>query len=694
MGRSMRDRTWAFLVLSILILTAIPSDLILPTSSAQITCCDATEIDYYLIGDAEESGKGELSPFSADLTSANEVWVTSSVSQLTEIARWRIPQATAGSYPATTWKLSVDYEVENAAGVQANVSAEVKIGGKSWTGYSNTNPSYTPGQGTVEVDIEIDEEGTIVSSGELIVVVLSVQTLIFNSPDDDAGVRFVWGSEDYPSHLSATLPILMMDWQTAVTNGHSVQIPVILRSGFGSSIWEKSVTEFHINGIPVETVVATSHNDGAQIYLNWEAPLSAEDGVYDVNLSLTVSESQLQPLTGGLSYSLSFGEGSGTGTGIFPADEPLRSGGSQLSVQIEAAVEDGDRIRRTTSIDINGPMATWIRWGLDNIGNESLDSISQWKNIQGSSSTEATRNNHQVNLVEIQALETHLSGRASSLKRFMFDGLMIDSGRLLGVELIEAAAAPTVNINLHDEFGFSDSEITITIESLENIKLGEKRALFDNFIRPQTASTPYWTDLTIEAHLTTSLMVGPAGVEGSGVSYSHNRFIVSESITVNSITLDGEQEMSDFRVAFVIGDVTHSPLLTLLESFAIVFIFTMFSRRLTKNKSRGAFWLTTALYSIVWAYSYFFAIPLFFMLALLTVAGFMMGAVAIVTPKISLEDSLADEAAAMSLIPSRGRRTKANIIECPVCAEPIVIPSKKSTIRIECDVCETRLKIS
>ena len=692
--KGMRRRFVPLLIIGFMALSLAPQDLLVTDVSAQVTCCDAREMDYFLLGEADQADKGVLSPFSADLGDGNEVWVTTSVASLTEIARWRIPQATVGDYPASIWTLRVDYEVENAAGVQANVTAEVKIGGKSWSGSSITQPSYTPGSGTITVDVDVDEEGSIHSSGELIVVVLSVRTLIFNSPGDNAGVKFIWGSEEHPSTLDATLPIVGMDWQPAIVDGHSVQIPVVLISGTGAAIWEKSVGEFKIDGVVVDTVVATVHNQGAQIYLNWQSPESATDGVYEVNLSLSLSDTQSSPLVGGFSYALVFGEGSGSGLGIFPADEPLRSGGSSLDIEIDAAVESGDRIRRTTQLEMEGGMSTWIRWGLDNLGNESLDSLSQWRRVQGSSSTEATRNNHQVDTVEIQALETHLSGRASSLKLFLFDGLMLDPARLLGVEPIEAAAAPTVNIDMHGDYGFSSSKITITIESLENIKVGEKSTLFDNFVRPQTAANPIWSELTLQARLTTSLMVGMAAVEGEGVDYSHKRVVVSESITVPAVELSGE-EMVDFRVSYVVGDITHAPLLTLFESLAVLGVFTLLASRMTRNKPRTGFWLTTLLYLIVWGYSYLFALPLFIMLAALGVVGFITLAVAIVTPKVTLHDPVSDEVAAQSILPFFSKRSRKSmmVIQCPICAEPIRL-REVSGGRVLCPVCETRLKVS
>ncbi len=673
-------------------LIASPFSPWLSEAEAELPCCDANSTPYYLLGEATESGKGTMSPFDADLGIEHEAWVTSSVSQLTEIARWRIPQSTTGDYPTSTWRLTVNYEVANAAGVQANLSAEVKIGSKSFVGFSNTDPAYTPaGDGLIEIPIDIDEAGTIHSSGELVLVILSVQTLIINSPGDDAGVRFVWGTNNYPSELEATLPLVEMQWEPAVVNGKAVQFPIILKSGFGSSIWEKVGGEFKVDGIIVETVTATVHDEGAQVYLNWQAPDSAEDGVYEVNLTLDLGSGS--PLTGGHDYPLVFGEGGANTGGIFPSKEPLRSGGSVLSVDIDADFEAGDRIKRTTTLEFSGPMAAWFRWGLDNIGNDSLDSVSQWRSVESSSSTEASRNNHMVDEVEVQALENHLSGRASNLKRFMFDGLMIDPGRVLGVEPIVAAAAPSVKIELGNEYGFSSKDVTVTISSLENIKVGEKRALFDNFLRAQASANPIWAEVTVSATLTTSMMVGTAAVDGSGIDYSHFRTPAMERISVPAQTLSGEDDLSDYSVSFMVGDLTHSPLISFLVSLALCLSATMFSFRLTKEKPRGRIYLASAVLASVFGYGYLFALPIQFLTAGLALVSLILVSTAIITPKSMFDEQLTDEAAFLTILPARGRR-KSRAINCPKCGEELRVPLATKPYRVVCDGCDTRLKIS
>jgi len=677
-----------------MLLAFIPYSPMVGEVSAQVTCCDSKEISYFLIGEGDESDKGQLSPFSADLGNEAEAWVTNSVSQLTEVARWRLPSVTVGDYPAETWQLSVPYEVNNAGGIQANASAEVKIGGKSWYGSATVPPQYFPGESTVDILIEIDE-GTIHSNGELVVVVLSIQTMVFASPGDDAGVRFVWGTDDFPGSLRADLPLLEMDWQPAVVNGRMVSIPVVLSSGFGAAIWEKSETEFKVDGNVIDSYIATMHPMGAQVYLQWEAPSSAEDGVYQVNLSLKTDPDQVGVFSGGYAYPLAFGLGGGTGLGIFPSDEPLRSGGSVLGVNIQAEVESGDRLRRTTQMEFSGPMAAWLRWGLDNIGNSSLNSLSQWRAVDGNSATEGTRNNHHVDDVEILALENHLSGRASQLNRFLFDGLMLEPERLLGVEPIEAAAAPSVRIDLGGEFGFSSDTVTMTIESLENVKIGERRVLFDNFVRPQPSATPIWAKLTIEAHMTTSMMLGTAGVEGSGVDYSHNRLVFAERITVPEQTLSTEEELADYRVAYAFGDITNAPLTALFESLAILVLLGFLAMTLTKTKPRAGVWMTGLLLTAVWGYSYFFALPLMFMLGAVSAVGLLMVAVAIVTPRVSEENTAADEAAFITIMPARGLRRAKKIpkVNCPACGECNPIYGKRRPVKIPCDGCGVRLKV-
>ena len=41
---------------------------------------------------------------------------------------------------------------------------------------------------------------------------------------------------------------------------------------------------------------------------------------------------------------------------------------------------EGDLIEKKIEISFDSAMSQWMRWGMDNIGNSSLDSNSWWKN--------------------------------------------------------------------------------------------------------------------------------------------------------------------------------------------------------------------------------------------------------------------------------------------------------------------------
>ena len=50
-------------------------------------------------------------------------------------------------------------------------------------------------------------------------------------------------------------------------------------------------------------------------------------------------------------------------------------------VDVEAKF-DGDSVEREVTIEFDGAMSQWVRWGLDNIGNNSLSSNSWWRNLR------------------------------------------------------------------------------------------------------------------------------------------------------------------------------------------------------------------------------------------------------------------------------------------------------------------------
>ena len=54
----------------------------------------------------------------------------------------------------------------------------------------------------------------------------------------------------------------------------------------------------------------------------------------------------------------------------YPENEPLRTGGAELDINVDAIFK-GNLVERQVSIEFDGSMSQWIRWGLDNIGNNN-----------------------------------------------------------------------------------------------------------------------------------------------------------------------------------------------------------------------------------------------------------------------------------------------------------------------------------
>ena len=135
----------------------------LPQTSAesQEVCCDSSAIDLYLIG---ADGSGEMTPFEAELAEESEEKKSLMQSLSHRGASWEINPSWPGEYPSSTWQFSIEYEVENAGGVQINASVEVSIGGETYIGTTDQSNSFLPsGQGTLSIDIDVDSVS--VSSG-------------------------------------------------------------------------------------------------------------------------------------------------------------------------------------------------------------------------------------------------------------------------------------------------------------------------------------------------------------------------------------------------------------------------------------------------------------------------------------------------------------------------------------------------
>ena len=78
-----------------------------------------------------------------------------------------------------------------------------------------------------------------------------------------------------------------------------------------------------------------------------------------------------------------------------------------------------------------------MRWGLDNIGNDTLDSTSWWREISSGKSSliDSEIQDGEISDAEIQVLENHLISSPQHLADFLDRGLALDSTAILGPHL-------------------------------------------------------------------------------------------------------------------------------------------------------------------------------------------------------------------------------------------------------------------
>jgi hypothetical protein len=425
-----------------------------------VTCCNSTDFNLYLMG---EDGDGTLTPFDEDLegteSDSQSTLATPSFSE-TNIGTWGVVWGTEGDYQNSTWEFSIPYEVESAIGVTINSTLEIRIGGSFYDGDGGVDP-YLTGSGMLQISVEIDSGH--VNDGDLLELSLTVRSLLFAQPGDDAGIRFLWGSEANNAHISVRFPLVDIEMKDASVLGRLIYFPIVLKSGFDDRMWTGSTGGISVQSAEVSQMpIATGVEGGVEVTFVWEVPENSEGGNIRVDFQLK-PQSGLQIDTT-RTHDIVIGEDTG-GTGWYPANEPLRTGGSSLDLEIEAKW-DGYLVDREVMIKFDGSMSQWMRWGLDNIGNQSLSSNSWWRNLNSyaDSVPSADKHNGRVDNSELLALQGHLTGSATNLRSFMANGLSLEIEAILGVNPIELG--PTeITIDMGGTRAFSADAVTIFIDT-------------------------------------------------------------------------------------------------------------------------------------------------------------------------------------------------------------------------------------
>lgn len=672
----------AFLILSCFMLSLFaPYSPVTSSALAEDTkvCCDATEVDLYLLGGSNL----ELSPF-ADLlseTSYSSSFETS-VASSEEIGKWSLESAWPGIVPDSTWTVEMDYTVSDAGGANLNMSATVTIGGSSFTAFLGPDQQFvTQGSGTISIDVPIDQ--VPVSGTSEISVSINARTIVFSVPASGAKVEFFWGGEENPSALTAELPLIDLTLDEPVVEGDMVYFAVRIESPFGMEalVFSKSIA-LQVNGALISED-PTEVLDGEAILVIWTWD-GASGGEETVTATVSYELQDGVTLTGAASFDIETFDGTGDGGGYYPLNEPLRTNGKgsplDISISMELESEDGGlRLEQTTILTIEGEMAFWIRWGLDHLGDETIPLSTVLKNFDGGNINDEQRGSRVIESAEVSQFENFMDSYYITFFQF---GLGLESEELIG-DLSEAQSF-AITLDLMGEDRVRNAPLKLRIDSLTPITSGVNYRLLNSaFMSPQPS--PLWSTYDLFINIQSSLMTSFSFIDlkqSDDLDVNYLRFPWGESATISAsgltqsdkFTLDSQPTTS----------IIHSPIGLTLTMTLVLAAGLFFAFRMVSNRSKYPLMIEMILVPVVFLL-HFFAFEPVYILASSGGIVFIWWATAIISPKTS-----------------NGERTNSKpqivvenfpTIACPQCQTSNPVTSDLRPIRIQCTGCDRIIKI-
>jgi len=660
-----------FTIVGLLLVSFLSAPTYAQSSDNENTsCCSDTGFDLFLL---DESSDGKLSPFENELSDEQEATVTAWQQGEVEVGSWETIWGTEGDYPSDTWVFTIPYLVEGAAGVTINATLDIRIGGSFYSGNSGLNgvEPFLNAEGNLEISVQVSSGS--VNEGDKLEVSLYVNSLLFSNPTQEAGLTFKWGSEDSVGKINGKMPLVNIRVKEASVTSGLVYFPIILNSGFGGEMWSLSSGTFNLQGSPLTlSPIATPTESGVEVTFVWEMPEDAESGTYSTDFTLS-PQSGLE-ITASKNHEIDVDDSNGGGGSYYPSSEPLRDSGSEISVEVDMKFE-GDLIEKKIEISFDSAMSQWMRWGMDNIGNSSLDSNSWWKNLNSYSDSVASshRNNGKVDDDELLALTSHITGSSSDMRSFMQNGLSLDIESILGINPVDLG--PTeYQIDMGGTRSFAAEKITIKIETSYSVIDNERQLLIENFIR--NPSNNYWDDVDINLEIKTSMLAGLGPVSAENIDFEHRRWIFLEAINIkqNDISVD-----ENFRIEFLpSGNMAFSPLISaMLCVFALCIAIGM-GLFLTRNRSSAPALISVSSLGGLSLVIYVLGMPMQIVLAIVASSILLVFPISLVSPKSNRE---------------KRRKNKSPRIECPACETSNPVESNVRPLRIECSGCGVMLRI-
>lgn len=647
-----------------------------------VVCCDSVGLDLHLIG---SESSGTLSPFLQDLGDTTMTkTIANAVTSEETVGTWSLPEVWPGTVPASTWTLSMAYEVTNAAGAQINATASLQIGSQTFSATTPAGNSFLA-QGSGTLNFDIDVEATSISSASNVVLTITARTVVFSLPAGDAKLEFQWGSEDADSIIEGEMPLLSLNLLEPEIEGSEVYFSVVIDSYWGTKILSNSDSlNMRVNGVLLSgDPIETSQGDGVRVTWTWLDAVGGEETV-EAQVEL-VLQAGSETLSGSASFIIeTFDSDSGTGT-YYPPDEPLQTNGDGSPLEIvgtfEITSEDGQiRLTRETSITLGGEMAFWMRWGLDHIGDEVTDLSPVLTSFQEGSVTEEERVSRSIEPNEINEFERQmLTGATTSsglCSYYLSVGLGMDGEELLGS--FRNFETISIDLDLNGEQDVVNHPVTLVFKTSEFVPVNQQMTLLRNFITVQPA--PLWSDLTFSLDGSSSGLsayLGPKVLESDEVQLSHSRYPWGETISISGEDLDQDE---DFTFSFIPTNAPlNAPMPLLAGVIGALFVGLIVALRMTRNRARRILMLEMALLPLI-AFIHFFAYPPLFLGGAIgfTIVLWWISAAASPRNRPSAE--------AMELINTPN-------IPCPACGTKNAVLSEERPLRFACAGCERVIKL-
>jgi len=466
--------------------------------------------------------------------------------------------------------------------------------------------------------------------------------------------------------------------QDPLIEGRSAHIPVRFNSGYGAQLISESNFEFYANGNLIEQLPVSTQ--GNILTWTWMAESNINDGDFPFEVKINFQNGTT--VNAGTSFDIEFGESEGNNY-FYPLTEPIRTGGTDLDVSVE--VDMSSDLEKTITLNIRENVAFWIRWGLDNMGNPSLNSTSWLRNLAPANSD--YYQNRVIDNPEVSSFEQQI--RQIELNNFLNQGLGIDSRRLLGLDRADFDYVG-IELLLNGDDTVSNTPVIIIFKTRQTNTAGDEHLLLDNFIKPYyEESDRIWSTINFELILKTDSITGVFLTDSTDIEVSQTRLIFTEKITAST-----SFTQSDSPLLWVEQSSTpiESPLAVFLICTGIALGGLFIAGFIARKKKKLMLISEIIIMGSVGFILYFLSMEFIVVL----IAAILSSALWILTAIISGSND-EDYNSDAGVLDNNARRSlednEYSTFDCPNCSTEISITSDERPLRISCPGCNKILKI-